>query len=392
MITLITDRISDSALYLKRRLDEKLVPNNIVCSEEKSYIAQYLPNAIKSSKAVILCGDTVAIKQLIANTFGLAMFYDKHCEKNIEKRCNETKQPVPPQYMMDRLCELPENFAHYSLSYGRQCGCHGEINKCFISVLPDNEREVDALFNTYLLQTIQRLYPLGVCKVFKIFGMSPKQASDIAYEICAGLKSVSHRCETSSALDTRLTLMFNSKSSAKFIENACRAVADAYGQYLYANCDTTLQREVVKILTQLKKSLRVAESLTGGLIASKVVEVEGASRVFDEGLVTYSIPSKCSRLGISPYFVDKYGVVSNQVAHEMAMGLLKNGADYAISTTGYAGPQADAGLPVGLCFIAIGTHKGVSVYKNVFTGTRNEIREQASNSALYLLWKNLMNL
>ena len=76
----------------------------------------------------------------------------------------------------------------------------------------------------------------------------------------------------------------------------------------------------------------------------------------------------------------------------MAIGLLKNGADYAISTTGYAGPQADAGLPVGLCFIAIGTHKGVSVYKNVYTGTRNEIREQASNSALYLLWKNLMNL
>lgn len=392
MISIITDKITRSVNYLKRSLDEKLIPNNLCCCEDEHGISVFLSGAVKNCRAVILCGDTVKFKEAFATTFDLTMFYDKHCEKLIESRCAETKQPVPPQYMMDRLCELPENFAHYSLSNGLQCACHGEHNKCFAFILPDNEAEVRTVFETYLFKAIEKLYALGTAKVFKIFGMSSKQAADIAEDVCSAFKGVSHKCETSASLDTRLTLMFAPKAPAKLTENVTNAVVAAYGKYLYAQHDTTLQREIVSALTRFQKTLSVAESLTGGEIASKLVEVEGASKVFNEGLVTYSIASKCKRLNISPYFVDKYGVVSNQVAHEMAVGLLKSGADFAVATTGYAGPQSDGVLPVGLCFIAIGTHNGVSVYRNIFSGTRNEIREQASNSALYLLWKNLMNM
>ena len=72
----------------------------------------------------------------------------------------------------------------------------------------------------------------------------------------------------------------------------------------------------------------------------------------------------------------------------MAQGLRGNGSDIAISTTGFAGPQADDGQ-LGLCFIGISTEKGVAVYKNVFYGDRNAIRAQAANMALYLVYKTI---
>ena len=87
--------------------------------------------------------------------------------------------------------------------------------------------------------------------------------------------------------------------------------------------------------------------------------------------------------------VDEYGVVSQQVAQKMALGLKENGTDIAVSTTGFAGPTSADGMPVGLCYIGIATEKGVSVYRNVFTGDRNSIRTQAANMALYLVCKTL---
>ena len=87
--------------------------------------------------------------------------------------------------------------------------------------------------------------------------------------------------------------------------------------------------------------------------------------------------------------MDEFGVVSQQVAQEMVKGLLKNGGDLAVSTTGYAGPTSENGLPVGLCFIGIGTPKGISVYRNIFSGGRNFIRAQATNMALFLVYKTI---
>ena len=107
------------------------------------------------------------------------------------------------------------------------------------------------------------------------------------------------------------------------------------------------------------------------------------------GIVTYSIQSKCKRLGLNPHFIDEHGVVSKQVAQAMAEGLRKNGSDIAVSITGFAGPTAEEGLPVGLCYIGISTDREVSVYQNVFAGDRNSIRAQAANMALFLIYKTL---
>ena len=162
-----------------------------------------------------------------------------------------------------------------------------------------------------------------------------------------------------------------------------------FGDYIYANADHTLAKTVVDLLHSLNKTLSVAESITGGMVASSIVDIAGASSVLHEGIVSYSNSSKSKRLNINPHFIDEHNAVSQQVALEMAKGLRGDGCDVAISTTGYAGPTADDGQPVGLCYVGVCTEKGVAVYKNVFVGDRNSIRAQATNMALYLVFKTI---
>jgi nicotinamide-nucleotide amidase len=88
------------------------------------------------------------------------------------------------------------------------------------------------------------------------------------------------------------------------------------------------------------------------------------------------------------------GAVSDQTAYEMALGLLNTGdCDIAIATTGLAGPKSDRSmLPVGLCFIAVGTKEKVYVYRYKFDGTRRDITEKAINYALFTAFKQLKNM
>ena len=99
------------------------------------------------------------------------------------------------------------------------------------------------------------------------------------------------------------------------------------------------------------------------------------------------------RLGVSAYTLKTVGAVSDQTAYEMAAGLIKTGdCDVSIATTGLAGPKTDGSdLPIGLCYIAIGTKETVLVYRYKFEGNREEITEKAINYALFLAYKQLKN-
>ena len=98
-------------------------------------------------------------------------------------------------------------------------------------------------------------------------------------------------------------------------------------------------RQLIEQLRQHQFHISTAESCTGGMIASMLVGVSGASEVFEEGYVTYSNEVKIKNLGVSAETIRKYTVVSGPVAEEMAKGAAdRSGAALALSTTGYAGP------------------------------------------------------
>ena len=130
--------------------------------------------------------------------------------------------------------------------------------------------------------------------------------------------------------------------------------------------------ELVALLTARGQTLGCAESLTGGLLTDAIVQVPGASRVLMGGIVAYDEGRKQTLLGVSAQALERYTAVSAQVACEMALGARRVLAvDYAVSTTGYAGPD------------------GVQAREHRFAGDRGEIRRQAVAAALALLAENI---
>ncbi|MCR4612323.1 MAG: CinA family protein [Lachnospiraceae bacterium] len=148
-----------------------------------------------------------------------------------------------------------------------------------------------------------------------------------------------------------------------------------------------LAKKCVRKLKRRQKSVSTAESLTGGMIASLIVSVSGASKVFEEGYVTYSDFAKIKNLLVDPDTIDTFGVASALVASEMAKGALyESGSDYAIATTGVAGPKKDQyGTKVGTVYIACASKKHVVIRKYHFWGNRNKKRRKTSIAALKLL-------
>ncbi|MEF9952714.1 MAG: nicotinamide-nucleotide amidohydrolase family protein [Clostridium sp.] len=131
---------------------------------------------------------------------------------------------------------------------------------------------------------------------------------------------------------------------------------------------------IVKILKENKMTIATAESLTGGLLSSSIVGVAGASSVFKEGIVAYSIDAKIKRLNVLKETLDKYTDVSPNVAGEMALNIAKlSNSNIGLSTTGNAGPTGD---PVGLVYIGISINGDLEVNKLNLTGSRQEIRDK----------------
>ena len=150
------------------------------------------------------------------------------------------------------------------------------------------------------------------------------------------------------------------------------------------NQDQFLKEQLVKILAVRGAKISVAESFTGGGVASQITSVSGASKVFYEGIVAYSPDAKHERLGVSYEILDNFHPVSSQVASAMVQGLINSRADFGVSTTGIAGPNSDdSGYPVGLCYIGIGSASKTTVYKHKFLGSREEITRLGVETALF---------
>ena len=145
--------------------------------------------------------------------------------------------------------------------------------------------------------------------------------------------------------------------------------------------------EIIEKLTRHGKTVAVAESCTGGMICSMLVEQAGASACFAEGYVTYSNEAKEKNLGVSHEVLEACGAVSEQTARQMAEGVRRRGeADYGVATTGIAGPDGGtAEKPVGLVYIACAHAAGTQVERHVFPGDRTRVRTRPAERALALL-------
>lgn len=154
-----------------------------------------------------------------------------------------------------------------------------------------------------------------------------------------------------------------------------------------------MEEKIVRFLNEHNMTITTVESCTGGLIAARLVNVSGASNVFSEGYVTYSEDAKTKMVGVNPETIKKYNVVSEEVAYEMASGGAKTAnADVAVSVTGVAGPLGGTkDIPVGTVCIGVYYKNKVITEKFLFNGDRLQVRNQAVDKALEMVWNEFNN-
>jgi nicotinamide-nucleotide amidase len=163
------------------------------------------------------------------------------------------------------------------------------------------------------------------------------------------------------------------------------------GEVIFGYEKDTLQSVLVEKLKEAGKTVSFAESCTGGMMAQKVTDVSGASLVFHSGWVVYHAKSKSKELGVAPEIILKHGEISGEVATAMAdCARLKSGSDFALSSTGWAGPEGgDKIHGVGTIFVALSAEKGTIVKELKFGKNRMRNREMASDAAFMLLIKEI---
>lgn len=217
--------------------------------------------------------------------------------------------------------------------------------------------------------------------IVKICGLTREEINDRLepYQDCG----ITFRLEID-ALDAKLTMSTLKVKPIEF-EILKSKVYALFEDEIYAASDISLQELAAKLLKLNGRTLAVAESLTGGLIASMLTSVPGISENFYEGIVCYNSKSKQNRLGVSKDILADYGAVSKQTAKAMVVGLNNGPVDIGLATTGLAGPTGDEGKPVGLVYIAVGCGDFIPVFEKHFKGERNEIRKATANMALFYL-------
>mgnify|MGYP000149850216 FL=1 len=186
--------------------------------------------------------------------------------------------------------------------------------------------------------------------------------------------------------DYGILIRLQSKMSEKNkVEKIIKKIYNKIGEFIFGEDNDRLEKKVVELIKEKNLTISTAESCTGGMLASKLIDVSGVSENFYEGIVSYSNEAKMKRLGVSKETLEKYGAVSEETAREMLMGLH---TDIGLATTGIAGPNGGTEeKPVGLVYMGIKIKNKIYIEKKIFKGDRNKVRERTVSHTLFKLIK-----
>lgn len=179
----------------------------------------------------------------------------------------------------------------------------------------------------------------------------------------------------------------NQDEAKNNLQKAQDAVCAHVQDYIFTYGEGTLEDVIAGLLTEKKLTIAVAESCTGGMIASRLTDVSGSSNYFERGLVTYSNEAKISMLGVPAEVIEKHGAVSEETARLMAEGVRKlAGTDLGLSSTGIAGPTGGSReKPVGTVYLALADSRQTICRHYSYRWDRQRNKEVFSEAALFLL-------
>lgn len=332
-------------------------------------------------------------KQTVSKYFGRELILHEDSLKNIQDICKANNIVVTKS--LEKQAYILKGSKVLKNTNGSAPGCIVEDNDKILILLPGPPNEATNMYINEVLPYLNtKSKHMYISKTIHISGMGESMAESLVKDIIMKQTNptIAPYAKTSEVV-FRITAKAKSKEEAyELINPTVGIMYDRFGNNIIGEDGITLEECIVKLLKDKGLRLSCAESCTGGMVTSKLVNFPGVSEVLVEGVVAYSNESKVNRLNVKQETLEKYGAVSKQVAAQMAEGIAKvSNADIGISTTGIAGPQNNDTLkPVGLVYIGIYLNNETIVKEYNFLGDREKIRTLTTLRLLDTLRRELL--
>lgn len=399
---LLGDVTNTDAAYIARKLAMLGIGvyRQSVVGDNPKRLAKALAESFSRADLVILSGglgptyDDLT-KETVAAYFGRKMVRDEAVLREIERyfasRYGDVSKMTPNNR---KQADIPEGARVLPNPNGTAPGILIEGDGKTAILLPGPPRElepmVDAEVVPYLAARSGRVF---VSRNIHLAEIGESAIEDALFDLMQSKNPTLAPYAKEGEVKLRVTASAGTREAALALCDGMieKVYASPVARYIYGLDVGTIQEAFVARMTEKKLTVAVAESCTGGLVASRITDVSGASAVLLGGLVTYTEEAKESLLGVKKESLARFSAVSEQVAREMAEGArVRLGADVGISTTGYAGPtggtEAD---PVGTVYIGIATKDGTTVTRLSLSSLRSRsyIRTVATNRALLYAYR-----
>jgi nicotinamide-nucleotide amidase len=401
---LIGQIVNTNAVFLAKALNKIGIEIAQITSisDNKEAIINALESTYPRSELVVLTGGLGPTKDDITKHTLCAYFNDIlvenkeilfHIEEIFKKYVTT---PINDQNRKQAL--LPSKAKILKNEHGTASGMWFEKNDQVIIALPGVPFEMKALVNDSVLPSLQSQYirPFIYHKTVLTYGLGESAIAERIVDWENNLPTDIRLAYLPSLGRVRLRIsgkgedaLLLEKRIDSLIGGLLPLIKDIFVGY---EDDSMFEEKIQSEFLSRNLSLAIAESCTGGDIASRLTKIPGASGYFKGGLVVYQTNTKSNILGISETLIKKHSVVSKAVAELMALNVRKKfNSSIGISTTGNAGPsKGDSDAEVGTVWIAIATNERVYSEKFIFGKHRNRIIGKAVNKALELLFKQLI--
>ncbi|HMS34227.1 MAG TPA: competence/damage-inducible protein A [Ignavibacteria bacterium] len=380
------------------------VAKTVVIADEEAALLSEFEDSFRNYDVTIITGGLGPTHDDITKPVLLKFFNDEYMrdEKVLEHVRNifKSRNMNMPSVNEDQAL-VPKNSKVIWNANGTAPGIWIEKdNKIFIA-LPGVPYEMKSMIENEILPELKNRFSSGSGKVYLQKTLLTTGLGESSLnEMIGNVKEIIGESKLAflpSATGVRLRINTEGNSereAAEKINSIENRLRSKIGYLIYGVDKTELEKVIGDILTERKQTLSVAESCTGGMISSKIVSVPGSSDYYEGGVCVYSNLEKIKLLNIKKETLRKYGAVSEETACEMAGGVRNlMDTDFALSTTGIAGPSGGSGQkPVG--FVWIGFSSKEKTYALSFNfGNNREINiQRASQRALEILRRELLNI
>jgi nicotinamide-nucleotide amidase len=389
---LLGDIVNTNASWLARELAEVGVGvyKQLVVGDNHNRLAMAIKDALDENDVVICTGglgptQDDMTKEALADACNLDMVENLEARKWLEERFNRNGYTLTQNNY--RQAVFPKGSVPLYNENGSAPGCKLEIGQKVVYLLPGPPREMQPMYYQYIRPYLESKTD-GVLRSvnLRIIGVGESSAEEMAKDIInkqsnPTIAPYAHFGE----LSFRITAKAASEVDAfEMIKPVIDDLKKVFDDNIYGYDDDNIEKVVVKKLIESNMTVSIAESCTGGLLTSHIVNVPGSSKVLMQSVVAYSNQAKIDRLGVKEETLLQYGAVSKEVAKEMAIGIAKSsGTDIGIATTGLAGPGGGSkDKPVGLVYIAFYINGCVTVEEHLFKSSREGVRRRSVLRAL----------